>query len=99
MDHTIPHFAKYVMKNCCFSAQFPLSLPGHMTMKIIRVPWIRCRADEVDAQCFEMEWRGRHFSVMAYSENEARDWWRSLPEREREAVLGGGSGGGEIELF
>gem|GEM_PF-2730032 len=70
-----------------------------MTMKIIRVPWIRCRADEVDAQCFELEWRGRAFSVMAYSENEARDWWRSLPEREHEALLSGGSGGGEMELF
>jgi hypothetical protein len=99
LNHTIPQIAKYVMKNWCVAAQFPLSLPGHMTMKIIRVPGICCRADEVDAQCFEMEWRGRVFSVMAYSETEARDWWRSLPERDREAALGGGNGGGELELF
>ena len=71
-----------------------------MTMKIIRVPWIRCRADEVDASPFEMEWRGHAFSVLAYSESEARDWWRSLPERDREAALGGRSSGEtEMELF
>jgi hypothetical protein len=73
-----------------------------MAIKIIRVPWIRCRADEVDALPFELEWRGRVFSVLAYTENEARDWWRSLPEAERERQLGGGGGSasdGEMQLF
>lgn len=59
-------------------------------MKVVRVPWIRCRADEVDAVPSEMEWRGRAFSVLAYSEKEAREWWRSLAEREREELLGMG---------
>lgn len=70
-------------------------------MKIIRVPWIRCRADEVDAMAFEMEWRGRFFSVLAYHESEARDWWRGLTEREREIYLGGNHHGddGGLALF
>ena len=59
-----------------------------MGLKIIRVPWIRCRADEVDALLFEMEWRKREFSVLAYSEEEAREWWSSLAEAERESQLG-----------
>ncbi len=57
-------------------------------MKLVRVPWIRCRADEVDAVPTEMEWRGRLFGVLAYSEKEGRDWWRSLSDREREEALG-----------
>ena len=57
-------------------------------MKTIRVPWILCRADEVDAVPSEMEWRGRSFILLAYSEKEAREWWRSLPENERENALG-----------
>lgn len=57
-------------------------------MKTIRVPWIRCRADEVDAVSSELEWRGRSFVLLAYSEKEARDWWRSLSESERENALG-----------
>lgn len=57
-------------------------------MKIIRVPWIRCRADEVDAQPFDMEWRGRAFQILAYTEREAADWWRSLPESERASCFG-----------
>jgi hypothetical protein len=57
-------------------------------MKVIRVPWIRCRADEVDSVASEMAWRGRTFSLLAYSEKEAREWWKTLPDREREAVLG-----------
>ena len=57
-------------------------------MKTVRVPWIRCRADEVDAMPTEMEWRGRLFAVLAYSEKEARDWWRSISDREREEALG-----------
>lgn len=57
-------------------------------MKTVRVPWIRCRADEVDAMSAELEWRGRIFELLAYSEKEARDWWRSLSDREREEALG-----------
>jgi hypothetical protein len=57
-------------------------------MKIIRVPWIRCRADEVGATSSEMEWRGREFTVLAYSESEAAAWWRGLPDAEREELLG-----------
>jgi hypothetical protein len=57
-------------------------------MKLVRVPWIQCRADEVDALQVELEWRGQSIAVLAYSEKEARDWWRELPERERDAVLG-----------
>jgi hypothetical protein len=59
-------------------------------MKVIRVPWIRCRADEVDALPSQMAWRGRSFAVLAYSEKEAREWWNSLPDRERETMLGMG---------
>lgn len=62
-------------------------------MKVIRVPWIRCRADEVDAVPSELVWSGQRFSVLAYSEKEAREWWRSLSDRERETMLGMG---GEI---
>lgn len=57
-------------------------------MKTIRVPWIRCRADEVDAVTTEVEWRGRSFVLLAYSEKEAADWWRSLSEHDRENALG-----------
>ena len=57
-------------------------------MKTVRVPRIRGRADEVEATPIEMEWRGRFFELLAYSEKEARDWWRSLSDREREAALG-----------
>ena len=57
-------------------------------MKTVRVPWIRCRADEVDAVPSEMEWRGRRFLLLAYSDKEAQEWWRDLSEREREELLG-----------
>jgi hypothetical protein len=60
-------------------------------MKLIRVPWICCRADEVDAIQCEMEWRGRIFAVMAYSEKEARQWWQGLRDSERSELLGAGS--------
>jgi hypothetical protein len=36
----------------------------------------------------EMEWRGRSFTLLAYSETEAREWWRDLSDREREELLG-----------
>ena len=60
-------------------------------MKLIRVPWIRCRADEYGAAPFPLEWRGRNFEVLAYSEAEARDWWKSLADGERESALGLGT--------
>jgi hypothetical protein len=57
-------------------------------MKTVRVPWIRCRADEADAVPSEMEWRGRSFILLAHSEKEAREWWRTVSDREREELLG-----------
>jgi hypothetical protein len=57
-------------------------------MKLVRVPWIQCRADEVDATQVELQWRGRTIAVMAYSEKEARDWWLELPDGDRDAALG-----------
>lgn len=57
-------------------------------MKVIRTPWIRCRADEVDTIASTLEWRGRSFKLLAYSEKEAMEWWRGLSDREREALLG-----------
>lgn len=60
-------------------------------MKVVRAPWIRCRADEVDAISSTLEWRGRSFKVLAYSEKEALAWWRSLSDQEREDLLGMGS--------
>jgi hypothetical protein len=57
-------------------------------MKLVRVPWIQCRADEVNAIECEMEWRGRVFAVMAYSEDEARKWWGGLSEAERRDMHG-----------
>jgi hypothetical protein len=57
-------------------------------MKVIRVPWIRCRADEIGAQIFEMQWRKQTFKVLAHSENEARDWWNGLSDAERAPVAG-----------
>ena len=57
-------------------------------MKLVRVPWIQCRADEVNAIECEMEWRGRVFAVMAYSEDEARRWWHGLSETERRSMHG-----------
>jgi hypothetical protein len=57
-------------------------------MKVIRVPWIRCRADEIDARPHEMEWRRQSFSVLAYTEHEAREWWEGLEDAERGQLLG-----------
>ena len=61
-------------------------------MKTFRVPWIRCRADEADAVPTELEWRGRPFVLLAYSEKEAREWWRDQSDRERETLLGMSAG-------
>jgi hypothetical protein len=71
-------------------------------VKIIRVPWIQCRADEVDAERYEFAWRSRDFEIMAYSENEARKWWADLSDAERSAQLGLGapsSSDEELSLF
>lgn len=57
-------------------------------MKLVRVPWICCRADEVGAVSHEMEWRGRVFTLMAHSVAEGRDWWAGLSEAERKEALG-----------
>ena len=57
-------------------------------MKTLRVPWIRCRADELSAVEFDMNWRGREFAILAYSEAEARAWWRDLGETERNELMG-----------
>jgi hypothetical protein len=57
-------------------------------MNIVRVPWIQCRADEATAELFPLMFRGREFQIMAYSEKEARDWWRGLPEADKGAALG-----------
>ena len=57
-------------------------------MKVIRVPWIQCRADESAAQCFPWEWKGRGFEIMAYTEDEARSWWIDLTEANRNELLG-----------
>ena len=57
-------------------------------MKVIRVPWIRCRADEVGAENCTLDWRGKSFTVLAYSEREAREWWKGLADGERDELLG-----------
>lgn len=59
-------------------------------MRIIRVSWIQCRADEVTAGVFPHSWRGQDFEIMAYSESEARKWWAELSEREKCERLGMG---------
>jgi len=70
-------------------------------MKVIRVPWIRCRADEVGAADQEMHWRKCSFAILAYSEREAHEWWNGLDETERDALLGidGGAGAEKASLF
>jgi hypothetical protein len=85
-------------EKCCVFPGNPLSLRRIIRMKTIRVPWIRCRADEADAIPFEMEWRGRGFQVLAYSEKEAWQWWRDLSEREREDYLGGNGAAADEEM-
>jgi hypothetical protein len=57
-------------------------------MKVIRVPWIRCRADEVGAVDCTLEWRGKSCTVLAYSEREAREWWKDLTDGQRDELLG-----------
>ena len=57
-------------------------------MKVLRVPWIRCRADETDACAIQVQWRKQTFSLIAHSEREAQEWWGSLREAERDEALG-----------
>jgi hypothetical protein len=57
-------------------------------MKTIRPPWIRCRADEVDSIRLPMTWEGITFEIVAYSEQEGREWWSALGSRERQELLG-----------
>jgi hypothetical protein len=64
-------------------------------MKLIRVPWIQCRADEVDAVQVDLEWRGRPITVLAYSQKEGREWWHELSEHARDAALGIGDDAAE----
>ena len=68
-------------------------------MRIIRVPWIICRADEFGAANVPMNWRGEDFEILAYSEKEARDWWDELSESERSRQMHSGGGEGELSLF
>jgi hypothetical protein len=71
-------------------------------MKVIRVPWIQCRADESGAELYPMEWRGKEFEIMAYSASEARDWWLSLSEAAKGDMLGlrnGNESDGVLMLF
>lgn len=57
-------------------------------MKLIRVPWIRCRADEFGAVLWKTEMNGLEVAVLAYSEAEAKGWWKNLTEAERKELLG-----------
>jgi hypothetical protein len=70
-------------------------------MKCLRVPWIRCRADEVDTETFELEWRNRPVPIMAHSEGDAKAWWRSLTGEQKDELLGleSAPAGDEMTLF
>lgn len=72
-------------------------------MKVIRVPWIVCRADEFGTVQLPISWRGHEFEIMAYSDKEARDWWEELSEGERSRAMSSGAGSGgetsEMSLF
>lgn len=71
-------------------------------MKVIRVPWIQCRADEIGAETFSCHWRGRDFEIMAFSATEAREWWDSLSDAVKGDFLGmrtGNESDGVLMLF
>lgn len=70
-------------------------------MKVIRAPWIRCRADEIGSHPYDLEWKRIAFAVLAYSEEEARSWWAGLDDADRNELLGLGNAGGsdQISLF
>ena len=57
-------------------------------MKAIRVPWMRCRADETGAVSCALDWRSKSFTVLAHSERKAREWWNGLTDVERDELLG-----------
>ena len=57
-------------------------------MKIVRVPWIRCRADEIGSCTIDVQWRKQSFRILAYSEREAQEWWGGLRDGERDAAVG-----------
>ena len=57
-------------------------------MRVIRVPWIQCRADESGAERFAWEWKGKDFEIMAFSQSEAKEWWDSLGDGTRKELLG-----------
>ena len=57
-------------------------------MKVIRVPWIRCRADEVGACSIDVHWQKRSFRLVANSEREAEEWWGGLKDAERNELAG-----------
>ena len=59
-------------------------------MKLVRVPWIQCRADELGAECFPWTWRGKDFEIMAFTRKEADEWWSSLSETSKGDLLGHG---------
>ena len=65
-------------------------------MKVIRVPWIVCRADEFGPVQVPVSWHGYDLEIMAYSEKEALDWWGDLSDGERKRFASG-SGAGEQE--
>ena len=48
-----------------------------------------------------MQWRKRGFTILAYSEKEAREWWNALCEAERDELLGidDGEGTEQASLF
>jgi hypothetical protein len=71
-------------------------------MKVIRVPWIQCRADEAGTECYAWEWRGKDFEIMAFSRKEAEEWWTSLSEPFKSQLLGlreRGESDGALMLF
>ena len=68
-------------------------------MKVIRVPWIQCRADEVGAESFPWAWRGKDFEIMAFNRREADEWWGSLSETSKSDLLGMRDRGGSDDLM
>jgi len=57
-------------------------------MKVLRAPWIRCRADEVGACEIQVNWRKQTLLLLAHSEREAQEWWGGLRDEERDAAVG-----------
>lgn len=68
-------------------------------MKIIRVPWIQCLADEFGSMNVPIRWRGKDFEIVAYSEKEANDWWNELSDRERSRQMGDNDDSGDGPSF